>query len=182
MPFFPSLPEQAGAKDIFFLNREAGKAIVDFHTAVLRQPSALSPGERELIAAYVSALNSCNYCAGVHGKTAAAFGFDEALLTAMVNDLDSSGVDPKLRPILHYARKLTLTPWKVVESDAKAVFDQGWDERALHDAINVVALYNFMNRLVSGHGIEGNPTIWAERAAALHDRGYQPIREALDRA
>lgn len=141
----------------------------------------MSAGEHELIAAYVSALNSCNYCAGVHGKTAAAFGFDEALIMAMVYDLDNSGVDPKLLPILRYARKLTLMPWKAVERDAKAVFDQGWDERALHDAINVIALYNFMNRLVSGHGIEGDPAIWADRAAALHDNGYQPIRDALEK-
>jgi uncharacterized peroxidase-related enzyme len=152
---------------------------VDFHTAVLRQPSALSEGERELIAAYVSALNQCRYCAGVHGATAQAFGVEPDLLSRMVDDLDGSGLNDRLVPIMRYARKLTLTPAKMVQADADEVLAVGWDERALHDAVNVIALFNFMNRLGEGHGIKGTPTIWAERADALHQNGYQAIRDTL---
>jgi uncharacterized peroxidase-related enzyme len=181
MTFFTSLPEEAGARDIFKLNREAGKAMIDYHTAILRQPSALTEGERELIAGYVSALNNCSYCAGVHSRTAEAFGLPVGLVEKMVDDLDNSGVEERLLPLLRYARKLTQTPWKMVKADAEAVFAAGWDEQALHDAINVIALYNFMNRLISGHGVEGNPTIWAERASALRQKGYSPLKETLEK-
>jgi AhpD family alkylhydroperoxidase len=39
---------------------------------LLRGDSTLTAGERELIAAYVSRQNECEYCAGSHGATAAA--------------------------------------------------------------------------------------------------------------
>ncbi|GIL01114.1 MAG: alkyl hydroperoxide reductase AhpD [Alphaproteobacteria bacterium] len=179
MPFFSSLPDDAGVRHVLTLNPRAGRALVDFHTAVLRQPSALSEGERELIAAYVSALNQCRYCAGVHGATAEAFGVEPDLLARMVDDLDGAGIDERLLPIMRYARKLTLEPARMVQADAEAVLAAGWDERALHDAVNVIALFNFMNRLVEGHGIKGAPAIWTERARALHQAGYEPIRDLL---
>jgi AhpD family alkylhydroperoxidase len=46
-----------------------------------------------LIAAYVSALNACGYCHGMHGATAAAFGVARDRLQALVDDLDSAPVD-----------------------------------------------------------------------------------------
>jgi AhpD family alkylhydroperoxidase len=40
----------------------------------LRGPSPFTVAERELIAAYVSGLNACGYCHGIHRVTADAFG------------------------------------------------------------------------------------------------------------
>ena len=40
----------------------------------------------------------------------------------------------------------------MIQEDADAVFDAGWDEKALHDAIAVCARMSFMNRLVEGFG------------------------------
>jgi alkylhydroperoxidase family enzyme len=68
-PFFSSLDSDSGVRDILTLNPAAGKALIEYHEAVLRGPSPLSEGERELIAAYVSGLNACHYCHGVHTKT-----------------------------------------------------------------------------------------------------------------
>jgi AhpD family alkylhydroperoxidase len=48
---------------------------------LLRQPSTLSPAERELIATYVSAENDCYFCQTVHGAVAAHhLGGDEDLV------------------------------------------------------------------------------------------------------
>jgi hypothetical protein len=41
--------------------------------------------------------------------------------------------------------------------------EAGWDETALHSAIAVCCLFSFMNRLVDGHGIEADATLFAER-------------------
>jgi hypothetical protein len=49
-------------------------------------------------------------------------------------------------------RKLTLTPGKMTQADADTVFDAGWDEKGLHDAIAVTARMCFMQRIVEGHG------------------------------
>jgi uncharacterized peroxidase-related enzyme len=176
MPFFQSLSSDAGARDALFLNADAGRAMIDYHSAVLRQPSGLSVGEREFIAAYVSALNACTYCAGVHGRTAAAFGIAEEVLAAAVNDLESAPIEARLLPIMRFVRKLTRSPARIAPADVQAVLDAGWSERDLHDAISVAALYNFMNRIVSGHGIDADPAVLAARGDALHRQGYAPQR------
>ncbi len=74
MSFFSRLPADAGVRHAMVLNKPSGRALVQLHTEIMRQPSQLSVGERELIAAYVSALNACQYCLGVHSVTAENFG------------------------------------------------------------------------------------------------------------
>lgn len=179
MPFFSSLPDDAGVRHILALNAPAGRALVDFHEAALRNPSPLPPRDKELIAAYVSALNACQYCYGVHSETAKAFGVEPDVLTALIADPSTAALDEKLRPLLVFARKLTLTPSKMVQADADAVLAAGWSEPALHDAILTVCLFNFMNRLVEGHGVKGTGDLYVSRGRALHESGYAPMHGML---
>jgi uncharacterized peroxidase-related enzyme len=178
-PFFSSLDSDSGVRDILKLNPAAGKALIEYHEAVLRGPSPLSEGERELIAAYVSGLNACHYCHGVHTKTAEAFGIEEGLLQKLLDDPATAPVDGKLKPVLAYVRKLTLSPAQMTKKDADAVYAAGWSERALHDVVNVCALFNFMNRLIDGHGIEGNAEVYKRRGQLLRDEGYSPLLKML---
>ena len=97
MPYFPSLPVDAGARHILALNPAAGRALIEFHSAALRTDSQLTAKHKELIAAFVSGLNACQYCYGVHKETAKAFGVDESLIEALLNDFDKAPVDVKLR-------------------------------------------------------------------------------------
>lgn len=163
MPFFPSLPADAGVRHILSLNPAAGRALIEFHTAALRNPSRLTPADKELIAAFVSGLNACQYCYGVHAETARAFGVDAALIEQLVADVDTAPVEARLRPLLQYARKLTLEPDRMTQRDADAVFAAGWAEAELHDAVLTVCLFNFMNRLLEGHGVKGNAALFATR-------------------
>lgn len=64
-------------------------------------------------------------------------------------------------------------------ADADAVFAAGWDGQALHDAVSVCALFNFMNRLVEGMGLKGDPGYVGMAARALHDDGYAGLRQRL---
>ena len=73
MPYLPSLHEDAKLPDVFRAFPSSAAPLLELHEALMRGPSPFSIGERELIAAYVSALNACAYCAGVHGATAATF-------------------------------------------------------------------------------------------------------------
>ena len=64
------------------------------------------------------------------------------------NDIDGAPIAEKLKPLLHYVEKLNRLPSRLTQADADRVFAAGWDEQALHDAVSVCALFNFMNRLV----------------------------------
>lgn len=179
---FPSLGDRATVPDVMRLSPEAGRALFEMHEAILRQPSALTEGQRELLAAYVSGLNGCRYCYGVHAEAARAYG--EVLPTSMEDiqpDASLEGIDDRLQPILVYARKLTQAPSSVTAADAQAVYDRGWDEKALHDAILVVCCFNFMNRLLDGHGVHGDAALFRDRGAMLQRHGYLPLIGRLRR-
>ena len=153
---FPSLPNPANLGAVFSKFPNGVSPLLELHDVVLRAESPFTIGERELIAAHVSGLNSCQYCHGAHTYIAKDFGIDPALIESMQKDLDSSQVSSKLKPILAYVSKLTLSPSKMTSRDAEAVYEAGWEERALYDAILVCSLFNFMNRLVEGTGCTPN--------------------------
>lgn len=180
MPFLKSLPPDCGVRHILQMNKPVGRALVELHEALLRSDSPLSAAEHELIAAYVSGLNGCQYCLGVHGHTARRFGLPEGLLQHLLVDPQSANVEPRLKPLLEYVRMLTQAPQELVQADAERVFAAGWSERALHDAILTACLFNFMNRLLDGHGCKGDDEIYRTRGQALKDSGYAPLLKALE--
>ncbi|MEV6627729.1 peroxidase-related enzyme [Amycolatopsis sp. NPDC051106] len=180
MSYLRSLPAETTLLQVFKANRDPARHLLDLHEVLMRgESSPFTPGERELIAAYVSGVNSCDYCHGIHTVTAEAFGVPEGLLAAAVADLDSAPVDDKLRPVLAYVGKLTRTPSRMTEDDAEAVFAAGWDERALHDAVLVCALFNFMNRMVEGLGIRADEAYATTSGLRLKEGGYAGLAELL---
>jgi uncharacterized peroxidase-related enzyme len=179
MAFFPTLHDDAGVRHILALNPAAGRALIEFHVAALRVDTQLTARDKELIAAYVSGLNACQYCFGVHSATARAFGVPETLLGSLLEDIDSAPVDDRLKPILAYAKLLTLSPSKAQQSHVDVIFAAGWTERDLHDAILTVCLFNFMNRLLEGHGVKGSAELHLTRGQALHTDGYAPLLRLL---
>jgi uncharacterized peroxidase-related enzyme len=182
MPFVPSLPDDAGVRHILALNPAAGRALIEFHSAVLRNDSQLTAKDKELIAAFVSGLNACQYCYGVHKQTAKAYGVDESLIEALLADVETAPVDARLKPILAYAKILTLTPTKALQRHVDAILAAGWAERDLHDAILTVCLFNFMNRLLEGHGVKGTADLYSARGQALQEAGYAPLLSILQAA
>ncbi|MDX1485125.1 MAG: peroxidase-related enzyme [Alphaproteobacteria bacterium] len=176
MPFFPSMPEDANVRTIFAMAEDRFHGWHDLSEHLMRGDSEFSLEERELIAGYVSGVNACQYCHGVHSQVAIALGFPEDGFVKLMEDVEASGVDEKMKPVLKFVRKLTLEPAKMVQADADAVFAAGWSERALHDAITVCAMFNFMNRMLEGHGIKGDPATFAERGRMKAEVGYADRR------
>lgn len=180
MPYLKSLPEDSRLLQVFQAYPETSRPLLDYHELVMRGPSPLTVAERELIAAYVSGLNDCGYCHGVHTATAEAFGVPAGLLSALLADLDTAPVDDGMRVVLAYVGKLTTTPGRLTDADSDAVFAAGWDERALHDAVLVCALFNFMNRMVNGLGITADDNYFALSGNRLHDVGYTGLHALID--
>jgi hypothetical protein len=62
------------------------------------------------------------------------------------------------------------------------VFAAGWDDAALYYAVAVTALFNFMNRLVEGLGIDLNPSYVGPASQRLAERGYLPLLDLMKEA
>lgn len=183
MTYLRSLGGNAVLLDVFRRYPGTAGPLLDYHQMLLRGPSPITVAQRELIAAYVSALNACDYCHGVHAATAVAFGVSEDLVTDLLADVDTAPVDQPMKPVLRLVRTLTLDPSRVREAEVAAVYAAGWDERALHDAVSVCALFNFMNRLVEGLGITATPDYYQTSSARLAGKaGYAGLHDLLKEA
>ncbi len=179
MSHLPSLPQDISLAQVFMLNPERAKWVLEFHEQIMRGPSAFSVAEREMIFAFGSGVNECKFCHGAHKKTAAAFGVDEGLFADLLVDVDRAPVDDRLKPVLKLVRKLTETPSKVTKGDADAVFAAGWDEQAYLDAVTVCALHNFMNRIVDGTGVSGKDEFTEEAGKRLATVSYKGTADKL---
>jgi uncharacterized peroxidase-related enzyme len=65
----------------------------------------------------------------------------------IARDGTSAKLDPVDRALCAFAAKLTLTPTAMAEDDVAALRAQGLDDRAIHDATQVVAYFNYINRI-----------------------------------
>ncbi len=180
MSFLPSKPN-ASLIDVFKLYPELARPLHEFSQALMRGPSPFSEGDRELIAAYVSALNGCDFCRESHTEVARHFGVAADVVQDLVDDLDEAPVREELKPVLRYVRKLNDAPDEVTQADVNAVFDAGWDETALVHAALVCGQFNLMNRWVEGLGIEADPAVVRMAGEHLHARGYKGIVDLLQK-
>ena len=190
MSYLRSLKPGAGLLEIFQAFPEFARPLLEYHEALLRGESPFSAAERELIAAYVSGLNNCNYCRAVHSQTAVALGINADVMSKLPLNLQDEDVhngtnpsdwriDVRMRPVLAFARKLTLSPGEIGAADVDEIFSAGWDDRALHDAVTICGLFNLMNRLVNGLGIEASEAYMKMAAQRLAQSGYARLQDLL---
>jgi uncharacterized peroxidase-related enzyme len=154
MPFLKHWSPDSGLSDAHKADPRIYTALFALHEAIMRGRSSLSVPQRELIAAFVSGVNRCTFCTGEHVGFAARAGITAEVVRQLVADVESARVQPKLKPLLRFARKLTLEPDRVVQSDVDAIFAAGWNEKAYRDIVAITALMNLANRLAAGFGIE----------------------------
>jgi uncharacterized peroxidase-related enzyme len=180
MPFLSSISDDDKVPHVLAkFNTGTGRPLLEFHEALLRGDSPFTVQERELMAAYISGVNACQYCCGAHTAAAREFGVPETVVGALIENVATAPVSEKLKPVLAYTRKLTLTPTKMTPKDVEAVFAAGWGERALYDAVQICCLYNFMNRFVEGIGLMPRPDQFAMEGKLIKDGGYAGMVKAF---
>ena len=62
-----------------------------------------------------------------------------------------------MRALCDFAVALTARPAAVGPADVAALRAEGWDDRAIHDAIQVIAYFNYINRVAEAVGIDPEP-------------------------
>ena len=173
LPHFKSLPENAGPASVFTKYPDIYRPWSEMSQVLMNGASPLSQGEREMILAYAAGVAGCTFVYVAHSAVAYAWGIKQGLIEQLLEDFDAAALEPRLRPLMAFVRKLMATPGQVSQQDADAVFDAGWSEQALHDAIAVTARAAFMQRLVQGHGFTPmTPERAAERAEQRIELGY----------
>ena len=112
----------------------------------MRGPSTWSIGDRELMAAFVSKVNECEFCTKAHTAVAARAYHDEAKVSAALSDIETVAIEEPLRATLRLLRKLT-REHAADADDIRAVLAAGVSRAQIRDALAVCFAFNTMDRL-----------------------------------
>jgi uncharacterized peroxidase-related enzyme len=138
---------------LFRFKRHSTDHLVRFTEEVMRGPSPLSPGLRELIGAYFSKKNQCSFCSDSHAAAAAEF-LEEDLVDEVLRDLETSRLDSAHKALFRYIAKLAENAFKVTASDINKLKAEGWSEEAIYDALTVASVFKFYNTWNNGSGVQ----------------------------
>lgn len=154
---------------------ETGRPLSALAEALLRAPNSLSAGERELIAAYVSRLNECKFCASSHAAFAAAQlpeGMD--LVSSACADPQQAPLSAKMKALLWLAGKVQQGGKAVTTADVEGASAAGASDVEIHDAILIAAAFCMYNRYVDGLAAvtPSDPEGYAQTAHMIVNHGY----------
>lgn len=90
----------------------------------------------------------------------------DAFVHQFVDDWRGCALSPGVRRLLEFTEKMTRTPADMTERDVEALREQNWTDTAIHDAVQVIAYFNYINRVADALGIEPEPGLrhWGRRA------------------
>lgn len=135
------------------LNPRALRRHVDLYMELLFSKGPLSRPERELIAVTVSAANDCGYCVTHHAEALGRHVKDADFVQQVVADIGKAPLDDRQRALVDFALGLTHDPGKGREAAVDALRKAGFADEAILHATEIVAYFNFVNRIVSGLGV-----------------------------
>ncbi|MDZ4744524.1 MAG: peroxidase-related enzyme [bacterium] len=154
---------------------DSSEHVRDLTQALLRGPSSLTEGERELIATLVSSRNACKFCTNAHAYTAARYVGGMDVVQKVMSDHTSAPVSERMHALLTIAA--------LVQGDAREVDEQaiaharkaGASDLDIHDTVLTAALFCFYNRYVDGLASDypATDSYYETLAERLTTNGYE---------
>lgn len=179
-----NLPEGLpGISAGFAFRPETAKPMRALAHVLLHEPNSLTPGERELIATYVSSRNCTTFCVLSHGAAATAHLGDAALVKQVQTDFTRAEISPRLKALLVIAGKVQQDGKLVTKADVESARKEGATDLEIHDTVLIAAAFCMYNRYVDGLGTwqPENPEMYAQMGKHLATEGYATpsIRQPL---
>lgn len=175
MPHIALPLDLPGITSAFAFRPETARPLRELAEVLLRGPNTLTSGEREMIAAYVSARNDCQFCHASH-RAAAAHHLegDYELVDAVSSDPLEAPVSPKLKALLDIAARVAEGGKRVTSADIARAREEGATDTEIHDTVLIAAAFCMFNRYVDGLAT-WTPTdeaLYDEMGRRMADQGY----------
>jgi uncharacterized peroxidase-related enzyme len=170
-----ALPEGLpGISGAFAFRPETAKPMRELAHVLLHEPNSLAPGERELIATYVSSQNDCYFCQTSHGAAAACHLGGDDVVHRVKADFESASVSPKLKALLAIAGKVQRGGKLVTTEDVERARREGASDVEIHDAVLIAAASCMYNRYVDGLDTwqPHDAGMYAQMGQHLAEHGY----------
>src|SRR5277367_1940510 len=141
-----------GISSGFAFRPETAKPMRELAHILLHEPNSLEPGERELIATYVSSLNDCYFCQTSHGAAAACHLGNSNTVKQVKTDFTQAPISEKLKKLMVIAGKVQRDGKLVTTEDVEAARELGATDMEIHDTVLIAAAFCMYNRYVDGLG------------------------------
>lgn len=177
MPHIALTSTEPGIRGLLRYRPQTARPLGELTEVLLRGPGTLARGERELIAAYVSALNNCRYCSSSHSACAAAqLPGGMAVVEQVRADPATAPVSAKLKALLAISAALACSGRAVTTEHVAQARTAGATDLEIHDTVLIAAAFCMFNRYVDGLGTTApdNPAVYAAGAQRFVTQGYLP--------
>jgi uncharacterized peroxidase-related enzyme len=182
MPHIPLEEHLPGITGLLEYRKDSAQPIRELTQILLRGPSTLTEGERELIATVVSSGNECTFCTTAHTAAADLLIGDTDIASRVKQDLNSAPVSDKMKALLTIASMVRESGKSVTTEAIQKAKDEGATDIEIHDTVLIAALFCLYNRYVDGlaTALPADSNYYNVLAARLVNHGYTRLPQGYD--
>jgi len=140
-----------GIVGLLAFSPDTAQPLLQLAEVLLRGPNTLTSAEREMIAAYVSYRNDCDFCQLSHSAAATAhLGGNQLLVDRVKADPETAEVSGKLKALLSIAAQVQKGGKNVSAEAIDRARGEGATDKEIHDTVLIAAAFCMYNRYVDG--------------------------------
>jgi len=182
MPYIPLEQHLPGITGLLEYNKESAAPIRELTQILLRGPSTLTEGERELIATIVSYKNECTFCCTAHTAAADALLGEKDTAAKVKQNISTAPVSDKMKALLTIAAQVQKGGKNVTTELVEKAKDAGATDIEIHDTVLIAALFCLYNRYVDGlaTALPADIGYYDTLAERLVTNGYNRLPQGYD--
>ena len=150
MPYISIEDHLPGITGLLEYRKDSAQPIRDLTHVLMRGPSTLTEGERELIATVVSHNNECKFCTSAHAAVTDLLLGESNTAQCVKENIETAPVSEKMKPLLTIARMVQQSGKSVTDEAVRRAKNAGAADVEIHDTVLIAALFCLYNRYVDG--------------------------------
>ncbi|HSZ87538.1 MAG TPA: peroxidase-related enzyme [Puia sp.] len=178
MPYIPLEEHLPGITGLLEYRQDSAAPIRELTQVLLRGPSSLTEGERELIATIVSSRNQCKFCTAAHTAAANVLLGESETSEKVKENIITAPVSEKMKALLTIASQVQQSGKSVTKDSIQKAKDEGATDIEIHDTVLIAALFCLYNRYVDGLATvtPTQPEFYNNLGNRLKDHGYNRLK------
>ena len=182
MPYIPLEAHLPGITGLLEYRKDTAQPIRELTQVLLRGPSTLTEGERELIAMTVSYRNQCKFCTAAHTAAADVLLGENETSAKVKQDIMSAPVSSKMKALLTIASQVQESGKSVTTDAIQKAKDEGATDIEIHDTVLIASLFCLYNRYVDGLATvtPADVFFYESLGERLQQHGYNRLPQGYD--
>jgi uncharacterized peroxidase-related enzyme len=182
MAYIPLEAHLPGITGLLEYRKDTAQPIRELTQILLRGPSTLTEGERELIATIVSSRNQCTFCTAAHTAASDILLGESETAARVKENIHTAPVSEKMKALLTIAALVQESGKSVSTEAIQKAKDEGATDIEIHDTVLIAALFCLYNRYVDGLATvtPSDPAFYQSLGERLQQHGYNRLPQGYD--